>query len=62
MVQKKQEITYRELRKEDYPRIENILGETWALPEGAGIRKLRNYWKNIIGPVCWLRKTLPGRP
>ena len=30
MVQKKQEITYRELRKEDYRQMERILGDTWG--------------------------------
>ena len=39
MVQKKQEITYRELRKEDYRQMERILGDTWDSAVDVKIRR-----------------------
>ena len=46
MVQKKQEITYRDLQKEDYPRLEKMIGDTW----GFG-RRCNGYTGALKAPV-----------
>lgn len=68
MVQKKQEITYRELRKEDYPRIENILGETWGFARRCRDQKVaklleKYYWATLLAQENFARTALiNGRP
>ena len=68
MVQKKQEITYRELRKEDYPRIENILGETWGFARRCRDQKVaklleKYYWASLLAQENFARTALiNGRP
>ena len=68
MVQKKQEITYGELRKEDYPRIENILGETWGFARRCKDQKIaklleKYYWATLLAQENFARTALiNGRP
>ena len=72
MVQKKQEITYGELRKEDYPRIENILGETWGFARRCKDQKVaklleKYYWASLLAQenfarTALIRKTCGNRP
>ena len=51
MVQKKEEIAYRDLEKEDYPRLERIIGETWGFSRRCKDKRWPDFWKKPIGQV-----------
>ena len=68
MVQKKQEITYRELRKEDYRQIEKILGDTWGFSRRCKDQKVvrlleKSYWASLLAQENFARVALiNGKP
>ena len=68
MVQKKEEITYRDLEKADYPRIERIIGETWGFGRRCKDKKVaelleKSYWASLLSQADFARTALiNGRP
>lgn len=68
MVQKKQEITYRELRKEDYRQMERILGDTWGFSRRCKDQKVvrlleKSYWASLLTQENFARVALiNGKP
>lgn len=68
MVQKKEEITYRDLVKEDYPRLERIIGETWGFGRRCKDKKVaglleKAYWASLLSQADFARAALiNGRP
>ena len=68
MVQKKEEITYRDLEKEDYPRLEKIIGETWGFGRRCKDKKVaglleKAYWASLLAQADFARAALiNGRP
>lgn len=68
MVQKKEEITYRDLVKEDYPRLERIIGETWGFGRRCKDKKVaglleKAYWASLLAQADFARAALiNGRP
>ncbi len=68
MVQKKEEITYRDLVKEDYPRLERIIGETWGFGRRCKDKKVaglleKAYWASLLAQADFARVALiNGRP
>ena len=68
MVQKKEEITYRDLEKEDYSRLEKIIGETWGFRRRCKDKKVaglleKAYWASLLAQADFARAALiNGRP
>ena len=68
MVQKKEDITYRDLEKEDYPRLERIIGETWGFSRRCKDKKVaglleKAYWASLLTQENFARVALiNGKP
>lgn len=68
MVQKKQEITYRDLQKEDYPRLEKMIGDTWGFGRRCKEKKVaglleKSYWASLLAQENYARVALiNGKP
>ena len=68
MVQKKEDITYRNLEKEDYPRLERIIGETWGFSRRCKDKKVaglleKAYWASLLTQENFARVALiNGKP
>ena len=68
MVQKKEDITYRDLEKEDYPRLERIIGETWGFSRRCKNKKVaglleKAYWASLLTQENFARVALiNGKP
>lgn len=68
MVQKKQEITYRDLQKEDYSRLEKMIGDTWGFGRRCKEKKVaglleKSYWASLLAQENYARVALiNGKP
>ena len=68
MVQKKEDITYRDLEKEDYPRLERIIGETCGFSRRCKDKKVaglleKAYWASLLTQENFARVALiNGKP
>lgn len=68
MVQKKEDITYRDLEKEDYPRLERIIGEIWGVSRRCKDKKVaglleKAYWASLLTQENFARVALiNGKP